>query len=341
MYRALRHDIDASGFAPGRLVCMSKVRIGTKTYEDQLASLSGAQLRDVIETAEPHRSAASPRERGAYSPSRPIAIEVKQIGGETRRLVVKPVDLTEDGFGCLVGLYLYSGQECTVHLVTTDGEHFTASGMTKNCVFLGSRAHFLEIKFHRAVDMDLFFPTARAPVEPEAGGVRLIARLLERIEGRLDHPLRDDFVTILRSEASRLAQLPDEAMLTEHELQTPDRVAVLSYNGNFLAVNPAWLLFAVETGYEGRAFQSQNYLDVLEAHRESCQTVPAILDAVQATIGGVSRECRYAYHCHNEGGDPSYFLVRHTADKRMHRRVIVVTHMRIDADSVSAVADAA
>jgi hypothetical protein len=60
---------------------MSKVRIGTKVYHDQLASLSGLQLRDAVESAQPHYGSASSERRGAYAPARPVAIEVKQLGG--------------------------------------------------------------------------------------------------------------------------------------------------------------------------------------------------------------------------------------------------------------------
>jgi PAS domain-containing protein len=312
---------------------MSKVRIGTKVYHDQLASLSGLQLRDAVESAQPHYGSASSERRGAYAPARPVAIEVKQLGGDVRRLVAKPTDLTADGFGCLVGLYLYPGQDCTVHLVTLDGEHVTVTGRTENCVFLGNRAHFLGILFDRPLDLDLFFPPEPRAITEDLGGVRWIARLMERLDGNLDHPLRDDFVMILRAEAARLAG--EESMLSPEELQTPDRIAVLSYNGNILAVNPAWLLFAVETGYDGGSFQKQNYLRVLEAHRDSCQTVGAILDAVEATIEGEGRECRYAYRCHDTRGEAEYFSVRHGAEMRMSRRVLVVRHLPLDGDAVA------
>ena len=316
---------------------MSKVRIGTKVYHDQLASLSGLQLRDAVESASPHRSDRVKASRGVYRPDRPVAIEVKQLGGDVRRLVAKPTDLTADGFGCLVGLYLYPGQDCTVHLVTLDGEHVTVTGRTENCVFLGNRAHFLGILFDTPIDLDLFFPPVPKAVVEDLRGVRWIARLLERLDGKLDHPLRDDFVMILRAEAARLAG--EDSILSPEELQTPDRVAVLSYNGNILAVNPSWLLFAVETGYEGGSFMSHNYLRVLEAHRDSCQSVEAILGAIESTIEGDGRECRYAYRCHDTLGEEAHFLVRHSAAMRMSRRVLVVRHCPIDRDAIDSVGE--
>ena len=71
---------------------------------------------------------------------------------------------------------------------------------------------------------------------------------------------------------------------------------------------------------------------MLEAHRESCATVIPVLNAFAATTVGSARESRYAYECQDPSDNLRFFSVRHTAERRMSRRVVVVTHERISGD---------
>jgi hypothetical protein len=322
---------------------MRKVRIGTKVYNDPLAGLTGFQLSEVVERATPFQPTLAGRTSGTYAPSKPVAVEIKQPGGDARRLIVKPIELTPHGFGCLVGLYLYADLDCAIHLVTHDGEHMTVSGKTENCVFLGNRAHYLGISFDQKLDTEPFFPPVDdgpdLTKEAIARSVSLVAQLIDRVENRLDHPLRADLGMILRASAGRLTG--EEAMLTPEELSTTTRTAVVGEDGRILAVNPAWVMFADEAGYEGTAFTGVNYLRMLEDTVDSCLSVRPVLDAFNTTKTGDTVECRYAYSCHNVNGELDFYLVRHTAEERMGQPVVIVSHTLIESDAIDSVEDSA
>ena len=316
---------------------MRKVRIGTREFDDTLAGLTSDAFSQAAERMGTLPRGQLPGDSRPYSPNKPVAIEVRQPTGEYRRLVIRPVDLTPLGLGGLVGLFLHPGLECTVHLVTHDGEHTTVNGKTDQCVFLCNKVHYFGICFDDPINTrhflldELGVPHAEESISP-------VARLIEQIGGQPGHALCDDLVTILRSEADRLSGEP--SILSAHELVTPIRVAVIDHSGDILAVNPSWLLFAAESGYRGAAFSSINYLDTLAPRVERCVSVRPVHDAFIACTRRESAEFRYAYECHGRRGEMNYYLVRHTADERLGQPVVIVSHILIDRDAIDAVREA-
>jgi hypothetical protein len=345
---------------------MKRVPIGSKDYQDLLDAMTRVEIEHARERA---GSLGFSRWSGdCYAPVKPVAIEIGQGVGQPRRLVVKPLDLTKHGLGCLIGLFLHDRLPCTVHLVTGDGEYMTVQGTTAECVFLGDRAHFLSVRFARALDLDLFVrggepvsPASKecAP-EPASGDATVagggegaaaeaarpdepprsygIDSLMEIIPASSETPLAADIVRTF--DEARRALAGDEGYLSLRDMTTPDRMAVIAPTGPVLAVNPAWLINAYEMRYSGPAFTETNYIEVLERHRGTCKTIPLVLGALRELTSGESVEYRYAYAC-EERDRTTWYMLRYQAQRRRGEDVVVIAHQPIASGEIEGFAGAA
>ncbi|NOX60006.1 MAG: hypothetical protein GXP29_14265 [Planctomycetes bacterium] len=125
-----------------------------------------AAMNDLLQQQENSDLGEEEDPRYQFDSKITLQVELRQPGGSTSRLLVRPQYMSKKGMGFLNGGFVYPGSTCRMQLDTLDGEKLRVNGTVRHCQCVRGKVHCVGVQFDSEVD-PAYFIKAAVPVKPQ------------------------------------------------------------------------------------------------------------------------------------------------------------------------------